>query len=113
MSNPQLPIVTVVNLRTFRGRVQRCDRSTPLGNPCVMKDEADRDFVCDWYHQYFYHNLNPDIAPSGFLEQLDHLIQMAKREPVMLGCWCAPKRCHCDTIKGYIEQEVRKDLSGP
>jgi hypothetical protein len=26
----------------------------------------------------------------------------------ILGCWCAPKFCHCDIVAGYLEYKRRK-----
>jgi len=98
--------VTVVNLKKMPKPDFRADRSTALGNPFYMNRESERELVCDQYEAYFLGNLNPDVAPVGFLSELDKILQAAKKGDITIGCWCAPKRCHCDTIKEYIDSEV-------
>lgn len=97
--------IKIVNLR-FEKADFRCDRSSPLGNPFPMGHEANRDKVCDQYEKYFYKSLNPDISPRGFLEHLDMILTAANHGPISIGCWCAPKRCHCDTIKTWLESNL-------
>lgn len=100
--------VKIVNLRWKKAPTFRCDRSSPVGNPFLMLDSSteERDRVCDLYYDYFQKNLNPDDSPYGFLEYLDQILQAASERDITLGCWCAPKRCHCETIKDYVEREV-------
>ena len=62
------------------------DRGTSWGNPFVMEREADRDKVCDFYEQYAAWRLT--VEP-------DWLEPLRGRD---LACWCAPKRCHADTL---------------
>lgn len=63
------------------GKAARCDRQTRFGNPHYMRSEAERNFVCD---EFEIHDL-PKLDVTG-LRGKDLL------------CWCAPKRCHCDSI---------------
>ena len=84
--------ITVVNLRA-RDADFYCDRSSPLGNPYRMASEDERGVVCDLYEELFYRYQNPDLAPPGWLEYLDKILQAAKKGDITLGCWCAPKRC--------------------
>jgi uracil-DNA glycosylase len=58
-----------------------CGRGSPWGNPFVMKNESERDYVCDRFEK--------EILPT-----LDVLPLRGKD----LVCYCAPKRCHCDSI---------------
>jgi hypothetical protein len=64
----------------------RCDRFSDFGNPFEMDKDGNRDEVCDNYEQY-YLPFKPSIH-----KQLMNLKGKA------LGCWCAPLRCHCDTL---------------
>lgn len=75
-----------------------CGRPTPLGNPFNMRSEIDRDKVCDQYEQWFHANL---IKLRPHLERL--WIIGNQNGELFLGCYCAPKRCHCDTIKRYLD----------
>ena len=97
--------ITVVNMRDHKADF-RCDRKSAVGNPFVMHKEHERELVCTCYDAYFQECLNPDIAPPGFLEYLDEILQAAKQKDITLGCWCAPKQCHCDTIKAYLDSQI-------
>jgi hypothetical protein len=101
--------IEIVNVHYWDHPVDfMCDRTSPLGNPFRINKDLNRDGVIEKYNEYFYTNLNPDIAPVGFLECLDDILQAAKTRDITLGCWCAPKRCHCEVIKDYIDREVKE-----
>jgi hypothetical protein len=61
-------------------------RPTVFGNPFLMHGESDRDRVCDAYEEHIY--LHREIC------------ERVKRElrGKDLVCFCAPKRCHADTL---------------
>ncbi len=99
-------MIKIINIRTGEVPTFRCDRLSPLGNPYIIRNEQERDEACDLYEEYFNKSLNPDWAKPGFLEYLDKIIQTAKVQDITLGCWCAPKRCHCETIKRYVESQI-------
>jgi len=80
-----------------------CGRGSPLGNPFAMKGPMDRDRVCDEYKHYFYRSVEV-IGDRGMLNQLNKIAKLAEEGNVNLVCFCAPKRCHCETIKKYIEE---------
>ena len=79
-------------------------RGSPLGNPFVMRDKSDaeRNRVCDAYEAWLAEQVasnNPRV-----LGELRKLYVLAKRpQGVVLGCFCAPKRCHGDSIKRFLE----------
>jgi hypothetical protein len=89
-----------------------CGRGTPLGNKFVMYDETQRNEVCDKYQEYFdQFVLRPqELTEPVDIDQSRAMISMLKEiieavryfDTVFLECFCAPKRCHCDTIKSYI-----------
>lgn len=66
----------------------RVDRMTKWGNPFAMRHEStqERDRVCDAYERW--------------IKQRPQLIEEAKNElrGKNLACWCAPKRCHAETL---------------
>lgn len=74
----------------------RVDRQSVLGNPFYMRDESERDKVCDEYEEYFYRRLK-DCATMQRV--IDCYKEYGK---LRLFCWCSPKRCHAETIKDYI-----------
>ena len=83
----QLP-VKIYNLRN--GYVPKeavlVDRRTPWGNPFVMRGESTRDEVCDAFENY---------AKGKLVNQPEWLIPLKGKH---LACWCAPKRCHAETL---------------
>jgi hypothetical protein len=62
------------------------DRGTVWGNPFVMETEKDRDKVCDLFEQYAKWRLTVEPEWLKPLRGKD------------LACWCAPKRCHAETL---------------
>lgn len=81
----------------------RIDRSSVLGNPYPLFSERNRNSVCEKYEQYFKKKLlvNEDV---NFIFKLKKLKTLYKKYGKLnLFCWCAPKRCHAETIKKYLE----------
>ena len=86
----------------------RIDRASVLGNPFRMYDESQRDLVCDKYKDYFYNQIKTNKA---FVEELLRLYNIAvKYGKLELYCWCAPKRCHGETIKEFIQNMLNKEV---
>ena len=82
----------------------RVDRSSVLGNPYPMRTEAERDKVCDLYEQWLEFKLKGDTQQSKEINRLAQLyLQYGK---LNLFCWCAPKRCHGETVRVAILAEV-------
>lgn len=61
-------------------------RPSVWGNPFSMNSESERDAVVEKYKKW--------------LMAQPRLIERAKRElrGKVLGCWCAPRRCHGDVL---------------
>jgi len=78
------------------------DRTTPVGNPFPMRRETDRDRVCDQY-QYFFEQRMADKTDHVFHAYIAQIAAAYRAgHDVLLFCWCAPKRCHGETIRNYI-----------
>ena len=99
------------SIRPNQVRVGRCNdpgavyigRGSPLGNPFVMKNASDdeRDRVCEDYARWFAEKVaGQDRSVMQALSELEVLSR--RPEGVVLGCFCAPKRCHGDTIRDYL-----------
>lgn len=70
-------------------------------------DDAERDLVCDQYDRWLRAQIlagNPRV-----LAELKRLATLAERpQGVILGCYCAPKRCHGQTVKTAILSLLEK-----
>lgn len=76
-------------------------RGSVLGNPDRMYVEEARDAVCDSYEIYF--NKRVREQHPEFMEELTRLVEVAYQQGyIKLGCFCAPRRCHGDTVKRFL-----------
>lgn len=98
--------ITIKNLRNEKPQYEwqvRVDRTSLLGNPFHMADESQRDKVCDKYEAYF--NWIMQMKSSAFYKEVERLLFLLKKHGKLeLFCWCAPKRCHAETIKNYLKK---------
>jgi hypothetical protein len=98
-------MITIKNLRTEKPTQVwqvKVDRSSVLGNPFYMATENQRDEVCLKYETYFKKKLDSDVR---FREELRRLYRIHRDYGKLeLFCWCAPKRCHAETIKKFLER---------
>lgn len=83
-------------------------RPSPLGNPFPLHQEHDRDVICDLYERWLLSQIekkNPVV-----LAELARLAKHAKCSGyLVLGCFCAPKRCHGDVIKAVLTKQYAFD----
>lgn len=77
-------------------------RPSVFANPFELYSEKDRNKVCDAYEEYMRARFKLDDAFRKAVTKL------AKRHAggarLALQCWCAPKRCHADSLKKLIEE---------
>lgn len=79
------------DLKGFYKEMLYIGRPSKWGNPFVMNGEQDRERVIAQYEQYLLNS--PDLlAQIGELKGMD------------LVCWCAPRACHGDVLKKYVEK---------
>jgi hypothetical protein len=86
------------------GLLVRVDRRSAYGNPFPMDDQQDqteRTAVCERYDEHL----------AGRLDLLDGLVDLRGKA---LACWCAPERCHADTLARLAndEDELQQWRSG-
>lgn len=89
--------IVIANGRTTR-QGEWCDRRSILGNPFPMTCEAQRDVVCDRYDVW----LTARIAAKdeAILAELGRLWRLWQWQgELVLLCWCAPRRCHCESVR--------------
>lgn len=101
-----------------------CSRSSSLGNPYPAKTGKDRDEACDKYESWFsnsvsfeelkslktYKKFVPSNPQTGMIFQIYRRLEVERE--VFLMCTCKPKRCHCDTIKSFLEESYSKLKEG-
>ena len=79
-----------------------------MGNPFHMRNWSwkERNRVCDQYEKWFQVVTSSDSDEGlRIREYLEHIASVAKDGDVELICFCAPKRCHGETIKTYLENK--------
>jgi hypothetical protein len=103
-------MITVVNKYKEPNHIY-CGRGSALGNPFPMKNESERDKVCDKYEVYFKEQVQV-LKNESMLKELRVIYKQALKGDVNLGCFCSPKRCHCETIKEFIEKQLLKAVDG-
>lgn len=69
-------------------------RPSIFGNPFKLTQETNRDHVIEQYRQWFF--AQPELMKKA-REQLTGKI---------LGCHCAPKKCHGDILDQYVNEEI-------
>lgn len=70
----------------------KVDRSSKWGNPFEMPDDGSREQVVDKYERYYLPHKPALLSEIGSLKGK------------ALGCWCAPKLCHGDTLVRRIKE---------
>lgn len=84
----------VVRMGNFTGnKTVKVDRSSEWGNPFIMHNERERDKVCAQFEAYARWRLT--IEPDWLKPLRGH----------DLACWCAPKRCHAETLLRLANQQ--------
>lgn len=92
MSGVNKPVLTIYNIGThvglFPSAMVRVDRGTNWGNPFIMSNASseERERVCVAFESYAAWRLTID----------PHWLTPLRGKH--LGCWCAPKRCHAETL---------------
>ena len=105
---------------------KRVDRSSGsrVGNPFRMADEGEREAVCDAYEELLLRTLRGEgpglgevaeirarrglrLQPGGWdagraVEELIRLRDVAEAGPLRLDCWCAPRRCHAESVRAAL-----------
>jgi len=98
----------VVNVRNRQEKGEKrvyCGRPSPLGNPYAMRNEKQRNRVCNLYDKHFAKLLKNDDMVMG--AEIERLLELHKEHgDVTLACYCAPKRCHVDTIAEHLNQMI-------
>lgn len=103
-------MIEICNLRNCKVEFEydiRVDRTSVLGNPYFMRNENQRDEVCEKYQAYF--DARVSLNDLSFMTELRRLYKIYRKYgKLRLFCWCAPKRCHAETIKAFLEKYIQE-----
>ena len=82
-----------------------CGRGSPLGNPYIPVVDGDRDQVCDKFEVYF----EKQVWTAG--SAIEHEVRALARKlladgRLRLGCFCAPLRCHTETVRRHLIENL-------
>lgn len=98
---------TIVNIRThdhdvYIGRAGH-GQDGYFGNPYSVAKDGGREQAVILYEKYFLNRLRIDPEFAAKIELLRGKI---------LGCFCAPERCHGDIIANYLENAMKVLVCG-
>lgn len=93
------------NTGHYIGRPGRGKKGSALANPFILGKDGNRDEVCEKYRKWLWTQIQ-----SGNRAVLDELDFIRKNRPNLV-CFCAPQRCHGDTIVKCIEWMERTGFS--
>lgn len=102
-------MIKVVNIRKYDPRPGELaipiHRPYPLGNPFPLVDVdnlVQREECIEKYENWFYSQIaNKDPLIMG---AIDFIKANMSIYTIVLCCFCAPKRCHGEVIKSYLER---------
>jgi hypothetical protein len=103
-------IINISNQEIPKSNYFYCGRGSPVGNPYTMDVGITRTQVCNNYELWFNKELkDPD---SKFSKYIGYMVALHKYYDITLGCYCFPKKCHCETIKNHVERINNFNLLG-
>ncbi|MCK5612605.1 DUF4326 domain-containing protein [Candidatus Pacearchaeota archaeon] len=87
----------------------RVDRMSCLGNPFILRYDGNRDEVCDKFKVWFDELVNSWVPGEVIMRRKDIFNELCRLADLYgrcgkfrLFCWCAPKKCHAETIRDYL-----------
>lgn len=117
LANPKINIANINNKEKYDvycGRAKK-GQISPLGNPYTIDynshidPEEQRDIVCDKYDRYIKKSMAEyNMKIEGAISNIVAFIE--DKGEITLGCFCAPKRCHCESIREVVLDEISKQL---
>jgi hypothetical protein len=104
-------VITVINKYQKPNSGEYIGRGNPLGNPyshqlvsTARYHVLTRDEAVDKYEPWLRDQVlrgNTEVC-----NELNRLLELAKRGDLELRCFCAPRRCHGDVIKRFLEAQL-------
>jgi uncharacterized protein DUF4326 len=103
-------MILVVNIKkhipdytaaVYIGRKMPGRPASPLANLYKIKRESERPEALNRYRLWLEQQMQSDTPARA---EIQRLAEIAKRTDLLLLCWCAPKPCHGDVVKEFIER---------
>ena len=79
----------------------RIDRRTGWGNPFLIGKDGNREEVLQKYESWLRGTGFKGFRPVQRRYILTHLEELRGK---VLGCWCAPNRCHGDILHELLDE---------
>lgn len=76
-------------------------RPSPLGNPFHTPRDGTREEVIAKFSEWLKAEVEKPDSPAR--AELIRIFRLAKHHDIALQCWCAPKACHGDVIKAFLD----------
>lgn len=105
-------MITICNKRNLKPNLNQnsvdiyIGRPSALGNPFELGRDGNRDQVCNLYAQTWSNRMTNSTAMRL---EFSRVVNLARQGgDVRLVCWCAPLRCHGETIKARVEDALEE-----
>jgi hypothetical protein len=85
----------------YIGRKKPGRPASPLSNPFKIKSDSERPEALQKYREWLKEQMRMDTPAR---KEIKRLAVIAKRSDLLLLCWCAPKPCHGDVVKEFVEK---------
>lgn len=97
--------ITIINhYHIFTDESEYIGRGSPLGNPFTLKDHTREDAIAA-YRVWLMEQIQE--GNKEIIDELDRLAQIViSKGTLNLRCYCAPKPCHGDVIKGILMEAI-------
>jgi len=82
-------MIKIANLRFIKPKHPwefKVDRSTPVGNPYEMKNEAERNLVCSQYDDWFHYAEHDKVFYDYVQKLFDAYVKYKKLSLFLLVC---------------------------
>ena len=105
-------MISVVNIRHYKGEHEYVGRPSVLGNPYSDKSGTTAKYKVDSIYEAvtMYRTYLLNEIDSGNREIIDELIRLkciADHGHLILGCFCVPfTACHAEVLQDILEMEL-------
>src|SRR5262245_32451204 len=88
----------------YIGRQTLIRPASPLASLLNIKHESERQEALLMYRKWLEEQMQTDTPAR---KEIERLAIITSRSDLLLLCWCAPKACHGEVVKEFVERIVR------